>query len=196
MSFVTAEFAGVGVVVCRTGYTGERGYELIAANSAACELWDKLLEAGQEYNIQACGLGARDTLRTEMGYPLHGQDISLETTPNQGRLGWAVGWKKDAFWGRAAVVAEKEAGPKRILRGIVATGRGIPRPRMQVSLSDDTVGEVTSGTFSPTLKKGIGLALVSTAVNPEAEVSVDVRGRREGFRLTQPPFLDASVRES
>ncbi|MDH2415894.1 glycine cleavage system aminomethyltransferase GcvT [Nocardioides sp. CER19] len=197
MSFVTAEFAGVGVVVCRTGYTGERGYELVAANSAAGELWDKLLEAGADLGIQACGLGARDTLRTEMGYPLHGQDISLDTTPNQGRLGWAVGWKKDTFWGKAAVVAEKEAGPKRILRGIVATGRGIPRPHMQVFLSADVAaGEVTSGTFSPTLKKGIGLALVSTSVNPEAEVSVDVRGRREVFQLTQPPFLDTSVRES
>jgi len=197
MSFLEAEFGGVRVVVCRTGYTGERGYELIAANSVAGELWDRLLEAGAEFGMQACGLGARDTLRTEMGYPLHGQDISLDTTPNQGRLGWAVGWKKDTFWGKAAVVAEKEAGPKRILRGIVATGRGIPRPHMQVFLSADVaVGEVTSGTFSPTLKKGIGLALVSTVVNPEAEVSVDVRGRREVFQLTQPPFLDPSVRES
>jgi aminomethyltransferase len=195
MSFVEAEFAGVGVVVCRTGYTGERGYELIAANDAAGELWDRLLEAGAELGIQPCGLGARDTLRTEMGYPLHGQDISLETTPNQGRLGWAVGWKKDSFWGRAAVVAEKEAGPRRILRGLVSTGRAIPRPHMQAFLSADVpVGEITSGTFSPTLKKGIGLALVSTSVNPEAEISVDVRGRREVFQLTQPPFLDTSVR--
>ena len=202
MSFVETalpfeQSSGVGVVVCRTGYTGERGYELIVANSAAGVLWDELMEAGEEYGIQACGLGARDTLRTEMGYPLHGQDISLDTTPNQGRLGWAVGWKKDSFWGKAAVVAEKEAGPKRILRGIVATGRAIPRPHMQAFLSADVAaGEVTSGTFSPTLKKGIGLALISTAVNPEAEVTVDVRGRREVFQLTQPPFLDTSVRES
>lgn len=197
MSFVEAEFAGVGVVVCRTGYTGERGYELIAANAAAGELWDRLLEAGADLGIQPCGLGARDTLRTEMGYPLHGQDISLETTPNQGRLGWAVGWKKHTFWGKDAVVAEKEAGPKRILRGLVSTGRAIPRPHMQAFLAADVpVGEITSGTFSPTLKKGIGLALVSTVVNPDAEISVDVRGRREVFQLTQPPFLDTSVRES
>ncbi|GAA1977726.1 glycine cleavage system aminomethyltransferase GcvT [Nocardioides panacihumi] len=202
MSFVEAALpsgrsSGVGIVICRTGYTGERGYELIAANSAAGELWDLLMEAGEEFGIQACGLGARDTLRTEMGYPLHGQDISLDTTPNQGRLGWAVGWKKDTFWGKDAVVAEKEAGPRRILRGIVSTGRAIPRPHMQAFLSADVpVGEVTSGTFSPTLKKGIGLALISTVVDPEAEVSVDVRGRREVFQLTRPPFLDTSVRES
>jgi aminomethyltransferase len=137
MSFVETEFSGVGVVVCRTGYTGERGYELVAANGAAGDLWDRLMEAGEEYGIQACGLGARDTLRTEMGYPLHGQDISLDTTPNQGRLGWAVGWKKDVFWGRDVVVAEKAAGPKRILRGLVSTGRAIPRAHMQAFLSAD-----------------------------------------------------------
>jgi aminomethyltransferase len=163
----------------------------------AGELWDALLAAGEEYGILPCGLGARDTLRTEMGYPLHGQDISLDTTPNQGRLGWAVGWSKEAFWGKAAVVAEKEAGPRRILRGVVATGRGIPRPHMQAFLTRDVpVGEITSGTFSPSLKKGIGLALISTSVDPAAEVSVDVRGRREVFQLARPPFLDTSVRES
>ena len=143
-----------------------------------------------------CGLGARDTLRTEMGYPLHGQDISLATTPNEGRLGWAVGWKKPAFWGRDVLVKEKEEGPKRILRGIVSTGRAIPRPGMRVTLTADVqVGEVTSGTFSPTRKQGIGLALVSSVVNPEAEVGVDVRGRREIFQITPPPFVEPSVRE-
>jgi aminomethyltransferase len=197
MSFVETRLSGTDVVVCRTGYTGERGYELIADAAVAGELWDRLREAGAAHGLQAAGLGARDTLRTEMGYPLHGQDISLDTTPNQGRLGWAVGWSKDAFWGKKAVVAEKEAGPRRILRGIVATGRGIPRPHMQTFLSADVaVGEVTSGTFSPTLKKGIGLALVATVVNPEAEITVDIRGRREVFQLTRPPFLDTSVRGS
>ena len=197
MAFVEAQFDGAGVVVCRTGYTGERGYELIAPNRVAEALWDRLLAAGDRHGILPCGLGSRDTLRTEMGYPLHGQDISLDITPNQGRLGWAVGWKKETFWGRAAIVAEKEAGPKRVLRGLVATGRGIPRPHMQAFLTADVpVGEVTSGTFSPTLKKGIGLALVSTSVHPEAEVSVDVRGRREVFQLANPPFVPSSVRES
>jgi aminomethyltransferase len=155
------------------------------------------MAAGEQYGILACGLGARDTLRTEMGYPLHGQDISLDVTPNEARLGWAVGWQKEAFWGRDVLVAEREAGPQRVLRGIVATGRGIPRPHMSVSLTPDVLlGEVTSGTFSPTLRKGIGLALVSSTVNPDAEVGVDIRGRREIFQLTKPPFLDPSVRES
>ena len=197
MSFVEADFAGSGVVVCRTGYTGERGYELIAKNVVAGELWDALLAAGEEFGIVAVGLGARDTLRTEMGYPLHGQDISLDTTPNQGRLGWAVGWKKDAFWGRDAILAEKEAGPKRVLRGLVAVGRGIPRPGMGVTLTPDVpLADITSGTFSPTLKKGIGLALIPTVIAVDAEVGVDVRGRREIFQLVQPPFVQTQVKES
>ena len=197
MSFVEADFDGAGVVVCRTGYTGERGYELIVPSDAADAVWDQLVTAGEEHGLQPCGLGARDTLRTEMGYPLHGQDISLDTTPNEARLGWAVGWKKDKFWGSRRLREEKEAGTKRLLRGLVATGRGIPRPGMTVSLvADVPLCQITSGTFSPTLRKGIGLALVPTLVNPEAELGVDIRGRREIFQLTQPPFVDTSVRES
>jgi aminomethyltransferase len=197
MSFVEADFGDTGVVVCRTGYTGERGYELIARNEVAGELWDRLLAAGEEHGILPCGLGARDTLRTEMGYPLHGQDISIDVTANQARLGWAVGWKKEQFWGRDVLMAEKEAGPKRLLRGLLADGRGIPRPGMMVFLAPDVpLAEITSGTFSPTLRKGIGMALVPTFVNAEAELMVDVRGRRELFRSTRLPFVDPSVRES
>jgi aminomethyltransferase len=197
MSFVEASFEGETVVVCRTGYTGERGYELVAPNAVAVPLWDALMAAGEEFGMLACGLGARDTLRTEMGYPLHGQDISLDVTPNEARLGWAVGWQKDAFWGRDVLSAERAEGPKRILRGLVATGRGIPRPHMSVSLTADVLlGEITSGTFSPTLRKGIGLALLPSFVDPDAEVGVDIRGRREIFQLVKPPFLDPSVRES
>ena len=200
MSFVESGFDGVdgvGVVVCRTGYTGERGYELIVENDAAPALWDALMAAGEQYGIAACGLGARDTLRTEMGYPLHGQDISLDVTPNEARLGWAVGWKKDAFWGREALVAEKEQGPRRRLIALKAVGRGIPRPHMGVSLTPDVrVGEITSGTFSPTLRQGIALALVSSTVNPDAELGVDVRGRVEKFAQVKLPFVDTSVRES
>jgi aminomethyltransferase len=197
MSFTEAEFENSGVVVCRTGYTGERGYELIAPNEVAGHLWDRLLEAGGGFGMLPCGLGARDTLRTEMGYPLHGQDITIEVTPNQGALGWAVGWKKDAFWGRDVLVKEKEEGPQRRLRGLVALERGIPRPGMIVSqVSDVPLCEITSGTFSPTLKKGIGMALVPTFVDPEAELGVQIRSRREIFASTKPPFVDTSVRDT
>ena len=196
MAFSTGTHDGHEVTVCRTGYTGERGYELVAPNAAAESLWDALLAAGEDHGMLACGLGARDTLRTEMGYPLHGQDISMDITPVEARLGWAVGWSKPAFWGREVLMRQRGEGPQRVLRGIVATGRGIPRPHMRVMLSADVpVGEVTSGTFSPTLRKGVGLALVAATVAADAEVSVDVRGRREVFALTKPPFVDPSVRE-
>ena len=131
-----------------------------------------------------------------MGYPLHGQDISLEITPNEAGIGWAVGWKKDAFWGRDRLVAEREAGPRRRLVGLVAVGRGIPRAHMGVVVGDAQVGEITSGTFSPTLKKGVGLALVSADTAADAELAVDVRGRRELFQVTKPPFVPPHVRES
>ncbi|TCJ21025.1 glycine cleavage system aminomethyltransferase GcvT [Nocardioides jejuensis] len=197
MAFVEADFEGTGVVVCRTGYTGERGYELIVANAATGAVWDALMAAGEEFGIAPCGLGARDTLRTEMGYPLHGQDISPTVTPNEGRVGWAVGWKKPTFWGRDVLVAEKEAGPKRILRGLVAAGRGIPRPHMAVHLTQDILlGEVTSGTFSPTLKKGIALALIAATIEEGQQVTVDIRGRAEVFDVVKPPFVETSVREA
>jgi aminomethyltransferase len=197
MAFAEAPFEGADVVVCRTGYTGERGYELIAPNEVAEALWDALLAAGAPYDVLPCGLGARDTLRTEMGYPLHGQDISLEITPVQARLGWAIGWKKEAFWGKAALEAERASGPRVTLRGLVATGRGIPRPHMSVRLTRDLpIGEITSGTFSPTLKKGVALALINSQVEEGAEVSVDVRGREEVFVVTRPPFVQPGVRES
>ncbi|MFL6061290.1 MAG: glycine cleavage system aminomethyltransferase GcvT [Marmoricola sp.] len=197
MAFSESPYEGVDVVVCRTGYTGERGYELIAPNEVAPALWDAILEAGAAYDIQPCGLGARDTLRTEMGYPLHGQDISMSITPVQARLGWAIGWKKDAFWGKAALEAERAAGPVVTLRGLVAAGRGIARPHMSVRLTGDMpIGEITSGTFSPTLKKSVALALISSQVTEGAEVSVDVRGRAEVFVVTKPPFVTPDVRES
>ena len=197
MSFAEVEFEDTGVVVCRTGYTGERGYELIARNEVAGSLWDRLLETGARFGMLPCGLGARDTLRTEMGYPLHGQDITIDVTPNQAGLGWAVGWKKDAFWGRDALMKEKEDGPQRRLRGLLALERGIPRPGMIVSLVPDVpLCEITSGTFSPTLRKGIGMALVPSFVDPEAELGVQIRTRREIFASAKLPFVDTSVRES
>jgi aminomethyltransferase len=196
MSFVETAFDDTPVIVCRTGYTGERGYELVVPDEVVGPLWDALFAAGEPYGIVPCGLGARDTLRTEMGYPLHGQDITRDVTPNEARLGWAVGWKKEAFWGRSALLAEKETGPKRLLRGLVATGRGIPRPGMRVLLvADVPLGQVTSGTFSPSLRKGVGLALLASQVSEGAEVSVDVRGRPEIFSVTKPPFVSPGVRE-
>lgn len=196
MSFVLAEVAGAPVIVCRTGYTGERGYELVTPSAAAPALWDALRVAGEPYGLQPAGLGARDTLRTEMGYPLHGQDLSPSITPVQARLGWAVGWQKEAFFGDAALRAEKAAGPVRLLRGLRAAGRGIPRAGMVVRDAEgEPAGVVTSGTYSPTLKTGIALALLRPDLTEGAAVAVEVRSRSEQFLVTKPPFVSAGVRE-
>jgi aminomethyltransferase len=198
MSFVTGTGGGdTEVTVCRTGYTGEHGYELLVAAERAPALWDALLEAGADLGIRPCGLGARDTLRTEMGYPLHGHELSRDITPVQARAGWAVGWGKPGFWGSEALRSEKSAGPARLLWGLRATGRGIPRPGMAVlDATGRRVGETTSGTFSPTLKAGIALALLDTAavVGEGSELAVDVRGRPQPVEVVKPPFVPSHVR--
>jgi aminomethyltransferase len=194
MSFAGAQWRDRPVVVCRTGYTGELGFELLPRWEDAGELWDALLEQGAELGVRPCGLGARDTLRTEMGYPLHGQDLSLEITPVQARATWAVGWSKPRFWGRDALVREKEQGAARLLWGLQSLDRGIPRAHMVVSRDGTPVGEVTSGTFSPTRRVGIGLALLDRSVTEGDEVSVDVRGRASRMQVVRPPFVPSRVR--
>ena len=196
MRFATAEFAGTPLTVCRTGYTGERGYELVVPAAAAVAVWDAVLAAGEPFGILPCGLGARDTLRTEMGYPLHGQDLRPDVSAGQCAVGWAIGWRKPDFWGAAALRAEKEAGVPLRLAGLLATGRGIPRPHMRVVLDGVDVGEVTSGTFSPTLSKGIALALLPPSIEAGTELSVVVRDRLEPFVVTKPPFVTPGVREA
>ncbi|MBO0826787.1 MAG: glycine cleavage system aminomethyltransferase GcvT [Streptosporangiales bacterium] len=194
MSFVDADWRGRSVVVCRTGYTGEHGYELVPRAEDALPVWEALLAAGEGHGLRPAGLGARDTLRTEMGYPLHGHELSLSITPVQARAGWAVGWKKPAFWGREVLLREREAGARRLLRGIEAVDRAIPRPEMAVSRDGAAVGVVTSGTFSPTRKVGIGLALVDRSVGDGDELTLDVRGRTARVRVVKPPFVRTSTR--
>jgi aminomethyltransferase len=194
MAFADAQWQGRPVIVCRTGYTGEHGYELLPRWDDSALLWDALLDAGAPMGARPCGLGARDTLRTEMGYPLHGQDLSLQISPVQARSGWAVGWSKPEFWGRAALLAERAAGASRLLWGLLSLDRGIPRPHMAVaSASGEPLGEVTSGTFSPTLRQGIGLALLGRGVEEGTEVVVDVRGRPSTMRVVKPPFVQPST---
>jgi aminomethyltransferase len=193
MAFTVAEWDGRPVPVCRTGYTGEHGYELLPARDDTASLWDAIVGLG----VQPCGLGARDTLRTEMGYPLHGHELSLDVTPLEARSAWAVGWDKPEFWGRDALLAARADGPRRRLWGLESLDRGIPRPHMDVLTgAGDTIGIVTSGTFSPTRRIGIGLALLDTAAGVAAgdEVTVDVRGRRSVARVVAPPFVPSNVR--
>ena len=197
MSFVEAQWEGEPVIVCRTGYTGERGYELLPTWSSTTRLWDALLAAAAEFDGLPCGLGARDTLRTEMGYPLHGNDLSTEITPVMAMSAWAVGWDKESFWGKGPLAAQRAAKESRLLRGLTVTGRGIPRAGCPVKDAEGTVvGEVTSGTFSPTLRHGIALALLERAVKVGDPVVIDVRGRDVPADVVKPPFVDVSVRES
>lgn len=197
MSFSDAEWQGRRVRVCRTGYTGEHGYELLPASDDALALWDELAGGVRAYGGRPAGLGARDTLRTEAGYPLHGHELSTEISPLQASASWAVGWRKPAFWGREALLAEREQGPRRRLRGLRATGRGVPREKMPVlDTQGARIGRTTSGTFSPTLKTGIALALIDTAAGVElgTEVALDVRGRSLPCEVVKPPFVTSHVK--
>ncbi|TPG32545.1 glycine cleavage system aminomethyltransferase GcvT [Mycolicibacterium hodleri] len=208
MGYADAQYGGVSegksaatgesftVRVCRTGYTGEHGYELLPEWDRAAVVFDALVEAVTAAGGEPAGLGARDTLRTEMGYPLHGHELSLDISPLQARCGWAIGWKKDAFWGRDALLAEKKAGPRRVLRGLKAVGRGVLRADMTVLDGDQPVGVTTSGTFSPTLKLGIALALIDSdaGITDGRRVAVDVRGRSLECEVVAPPFVEAKTR--
>lgn len=197
MSVVRSVVDGVDVIVCRTGYTGERGFELVVPSQFAVQVWNLLATAAEQHGGMPCGLGARDTLRTEMGYPLHGQDLGGEIGPVEAKLSWAVGWKKADFRGRQALMARRESDLTPRLQGLVMLDRGVPRPHMTVHLmpGGPQVGEITSGTFSPTLRTGVALALLDRTVEPGAEVVVNVRGRWLTARVSALPLVPAHARD-
>jgi aminomethyltransferase len=181
------EIDGKKAIVARTGYTGERGFELYAPASAAVETWRRVTEIG----ATPTGLGARDTLRLEMGYALYGHELSLDVNPLAAGLGWAIAWDTP-FRGRDALVAIKERGPARRLFGVRCTDKGVPRAGYRVVDGDVTVGTLTSGNYSPTLSTGIGLALADRAAvlpEPGAHVYIDARGRMIGADIVKPPFI-------
>lgn len=190
MSYADATWQGKPVIVCRTGYTGEKGYELLPRWADAPALWDAIVAAMEPHDGRPCGLGARDTLRTEMGYALHGHELGPDITPNMARTGWAIGWDKPTFWGKAVLEEQKARKDYRLAWGLLAQGRGIPRQGNEVrNAAGETIGVVTSGTMSPTLKQGIALALLDRGVKAGDEVVVDVRGRELAMTVTKPPFV-------
>jgi aminomethyltransferase len=185
------------VVLARTGYTGERGYELFADGSLAGELWDSLIAAGAASGIEPAGLGARDVLRLEMAYPLYGQDLGPDRTTLEAGLSWAVSLDKGEFVGRDGLLRQRAEGLPSRLRGLVtADRRHIPRAHQPVLSGDHQVGEVSSGTFSPSLGVGIAMAYLSPAEDfePGAEVEIDIRGRRAPARVVKTPFVKRSPR--
>lgn len=195
MSFAHVKIGGFDAILCRTGYTGEQGYEILPLWNDALHVWNALASAISEFDGAICGLGARDTLRTEMGYPLHGHELTLEITPVQASSSWAVGWKKEKFEGDSILRAERTNGPRRFLHGLKSLDRGIPRAGMVVKDSAGiSIGEVTSGTFSPTLKQGIALALLDPSVTLGDTVAIDVRGRAAMAEVVALPFVTSHVR--
>jgi aminomethyltransferase len=194
MSFAETEIVGKKVIICRTGYTGELGFEIIPNWEDALSIWNALFSSVRKIDGLVAGLGARDTLRTEMGYPLHGHELSLQITPVQASANWAVAWRKDKFWGKAKLLQEREVGPKRALRGLKLSERGIPRAEMRVSKDESGVGVTTSGTFSPTLKSGIALALIEPEIELGEELLIDIRGKQIKATVVKLPFVPSRVR--
>jgi aminomethyltransferase len=197
MGCTETEYRGSRLVLTRSGYTGELGFELFTEGASAQDLWADLMESGEPFQIEPCGLGARDVLRLEMGYPLYGQELVPERTPLEAGLSWAVSFDKGSFRGRDALGRQRRDGVTTRLRGLVTEGRRhIPRAHCAVVADEARVGEVTSGTFSPTIGRGIGLAYLSPAerFEPGTEVQIDVRGRIGLARVVKPPFVDRSPR--
>lgn len=195
MSFVEAEYHGQNIVICRTGYTGERGFEILPPWDYADVLWRELVEKVEARGGLVAGLGARDTLRTEMCYPLHGHELSMTISPLEANASWAVGWNKESFWGDSILRRQKSEGVTRVLRPLIFTDRGIPRADMKVrNESGAEIGIVTSGTYSPTLKQGVALALIDPAVKVGEVVDVDVRGRLIKASVAKAPLVPSHVR--
>jgi aminomethyltransferase len=195
MAFTHVSISGADVIVCRTGYTGELGYELLPKVQDASRVWDAITDVIAPMGGLVCGLGARDTLRTEMGYPLHGHELSLQISPVEASASWAVGWKKESFIGSEILKGQKEGGASRKSFAIKSLDRGIPRAGMSVKNSKgEIVGEITSGTFSPSLKIGIGLALLNSDVEIGQTLVIDVRGRDSQCEVVKLPFVTSHVR--
>ncbi len=189
MTVVDTEVAGVACRVQTTGYTGERGFELIGQAGHAPLVFLGLLDAGKALGVKPCGLGARDTLRLEKGFLLSGQDFNGDRTTLETGYGWVVKWDHE-FVGKEALARQREAGGFDRWVGIQSTGRGIPRRGYPVFNGDQRVSELTSGTMSPTLKVGIGMAYLPPALSaPGTELAFEVRGNRVACRVTETPFV-------
>jgi aminomethyltransferase len=195
MAFTHVTISGADVIVCRTGYTGEQGFELLPRVEDASRVWDAITDVITTMGGLVCGLGARDTLRTEMGYPLHGHELGLQITPVEASAGWAIGWKKASFIGSEILKDQREKGASRKSFALKSLDRGIPRAGMVVKdINGSTVGEITSGTFSPTLKVGIGLALLKSDIEIGQKLIIDVRGRDSQCEVVKLPFVTSRVR--
>ncbi|MCX6695684.1 MAG: glycine cleavage system aminomethyltransferase GcvT, partial [Candidatus Altiarchaeota archaeon] len=181
--------SGVKALVSRTGYTGEDGFEAYVDYKDAVKVWNALMDAGKEHGIMPAGLGARDTLRLEAALMLYGNDIDDTTTPFEAKIGWTVKLDKGDFTGRTVLAEQKDSGVKKKLVGFEMVEKGIPRHGYEINVGSRKVGYVTSGTFSPTLKKSIGLGYVETEYSKEGTMlSVMIRGSQVAAKVVPTPF--------
>lgn len=180
---------GANCFISRTGYTGEDGFEITAPHAVIVKIWDKMMELGKPYNIVPCGLGARDTLRLESGYLLYGQDVDDEHTTYESNYGWVVNLDKGNFTAKEILVKQKAEGLKRKLTGIVLTSGGVPRPGCKVFYNGNELGELASATYSPTLKKGIGVGYLSNpALKAGEALEIEIHGKRVPAKVNPVPF--------
>jgi aminomethyltransferase len=195
--FTEGDVAGVRCVISRTGYTGEDGFELYLPAQHTAQVWQRLLEAGQQDGIMPAGLGARDSLRLEMGYALYGNDMDERRTPLEAGLGWITKLDKGDFIGRDALLRQKEQGVQHRLIGFVCQERGFPRHGYAVHIDGEAAGEVTSGIVSPMLQQGVGMCYVpAAAAKPGTRVDIMVRDKPIPAQLARPPFYKhGSVRK-
>ena len=191
--FLRGTVSGHEAIISRTGYTGEIGYELYISPESAVAVWEALFKAGVHYGLQPTGLAARNTLRLEMTYALYGNDINDRTTPLEAGLDWIVKLDKGDFIGREALLSQRHTGVSRRLAGFEMTGRGVPRDHYPVFVSGRQTGEVTSGSYSPTLKRGIGLTyLPSDHLLVGGDLEIGIRGRRVKAQIAETPFYKKS----
>ncbi len=188
--FTEGELAGAPMIISRTGYTGEPGFELYFANRYAVDVWNKIFEAGREFDIEPIGLGARDSLRLEKKMCLYGNDIDQTTNPIEAGLGWITKLDKGDFIGREALLRVKEEGPKRKLVAFVLNESGFPRHGYKIFKDGREVGFVTSGTVSPILEKGIGLGYVKKEFSKiGSEIDIAIRNKLMAATIVKPPFV-------
>lgn len=188
--FEVADFAGVDhVIISATGYTGSGGFEIYCKNTDAEKVWNKVMEAGENFGIEPVGLAARDTLRLEMGFCLYGNDIDDTTSPIEAGLGWITKFTKD-FVNAEALKKQKEEGPSKKLVGFELLEKGIPRKDYEIVDGDgNSIGSVTSGTMSPSLKKAIGLGYVDVAYkSPDSEIFIQIRKKTIPAKVVKLPF--------
>ena len=186
-AFVNSQFEGTGYILSKTGYTGEKGFEIYIHRHTVGRMWDALMDVGRESGLVPCGLGARDTLRLEMGYLLYGNDIDEDTSPIEAGYESAIDFENTDFIGRDALLKIKESGSEKRLVGLTLKDHGIPRHGCRVLAGGNEAGAVTSGNFSPSLKKGIAMAYVKTGI-PLEDMKIDIRGKLYEAEVVELPF--------